>query len=207
MKVLSLLSRKGGSGKSTLAVHWAVEAEKIGQRVVLVDMDPQQSISSWFNKRSATTPLLLQSSVASLKEHLAACRDDGIDLAIIDTVPDIDTKAVHAARISDLVVIPTRPSVLDLEAIGGSVELVQALGKRAVLILTQTPPRSSVTSEAITALENYGLPICPVQIVNRLTFSRALIDGRVAGEIESKGKAAAEIASSFMWMQQYLGGK
>ncbi len=207
MKVISLLSRKGGSGKSTLTVHWAVEAEQTGRRVVLLDMDVQGSCSSWFAKRAAKTPLLIQSQAETIKEHIEACRADGIDLVMIDTPPDIDTKAVHAARASDLVVIPTRPSVLDLEAIGGTVELVRGMGKPAVVVINQAPARSLVTAEAKTALGGYGLPICPIAITNRLVFSRALIDGQVAREIEPTEKAAAEIHSSWQWIQQLLGEK
>ena len=114
MQVISLLSRKGGSGKTTLAVHWAVEAGLGGKkRVVLVDMDAQQSCSSWFTKRDAETPLLIVSAPGNIKEHIEVCRADGVDWVIIDTEPNIDSSAVHAAIVSDLVVIPSRPSVLD----------------------------------------------------------------------------------------------
>lgn len=207
MQVISLLSRKGGSGKTTLAVHWAVEAEQKGkQRVVLLDMDVQKSCSSWFAKREAQSPLLIQSQPVSIKDHLEICRTDGVDLVVIDTSPDIDTSAVEAARVSDLVVIPTRPTVLDLEAIGGTVELVRGIGKPAVVVLNQAPPTSSVTTEARTALAAYGLLICPVALGSRIAFSRALIDGRVAKEIEASGKAAAEVSQSFHWIWQQLKG-
>jgi len=205
MQVISLLARKGGAGKTSLAIHWAVEASKKGQKqVVLVDMDGQQSCSSWFRKRKAKTPLLIRSSSSAIADHIKVCRTDGVDLVVIDTSPDIDTSAVNAARVSDLVVIPVRPSVLDLEAIAGTVSLIKGLGKRAVVVLNQVPPRSNVTAEAATALGAYGLEVCPVAIANRLAFSRALIDGRVAGEIEPKGKAAAEIVASWNWIAKRL---
>jgi chromosome partitioning protein len=205
MQVISLLSRKGGSGKTTLAVHWAVEAEQSGKRrVVLIDMDEQRSCSSWFAKRDAETPLLIQSASGDIKEHLEVCRADGVDWVIIDTEPNIDTSAVHAARVSDLVVIPARPSVLDLEAIGGTVELVQGIRKQAVVILNQAPSRSGMTDEARAALAGYGLSICPVAVSNRIAFSRALIDGQVAKEIEPNGKATLEVRQSWHWILKLL---
>ncbi|WP_449416106.1 AAA family ATPase [Phormidium nigroviride] len=204
MFVVSLLSRKGGSGKTTLAVHWAVVAVKCGLSVVLADMDSQKSSASWFNKREAETPLLIQPQPSNISDHIQACRDGGINLVLIDTPPDIDTNAVYAARVSDLVVIPVRPSVLDLEAIAGTVELVRGIGKPAVFVLNQTPPRSGVTDEAKTALAAYGLPICPVALATRIAYSRALIDGRVANEIEPRGKAAIEINQSWNWIAKLL---
>lgn len=206
MKTISLLSRKGGSGKSTLAAHWAVEAEKSrGTQVVLIDTDPQGSCSSWYSKREAETPLLVQTKADKVKDTLEACRADEVDFVFIDTVPDINKIAVHAARASDLVVIPVRPSVLDLEAISGSIELIEGLGKPAIVVLNQAPPRSTITDEAEAALASYGLPICPVHILNRLIFTRSMIDGRVAGEVEKNGKAAAEIKKSWQWIKKQLG--
>lgn len=94
MFVVSLLSRKGGSGKTTLAVHWAVVAVKCGLSVVLADMDSQKSSASWFNKREAETPLLIQPQPSNISDHIQACLKGGIDLVLIDTPPDIDTNAV-----------------------------------------------------------------------------------------------------------------
>lgn len=206
MKVISLLTRKGGSGKSTLTTHWAVEAARTkGSQSVIIDFDPQGSCSSWYSKREAETPLLIQSNPQLVKDHLEACRNDGVDFVLIDTTPDISAIAVYAARVSDLVVIPVRPSVLDMEAINASVELVQGVSKPAVMVLNQTPPGSTVAEEAAIALQQYGLTICPVAIVNRIAFSRSMIDGRTAREIEPSGKAAKEIKDSWQWIRKQLG--
>ena len=208
MKVISLLTRKGGSGKSTLTTHWAVEAERArGEKAVIIDFDPQGSSSSWYSKREAESPLLIQSGPGLIKDHLEACRNDEINFVLIDTTPDISAIAVHAARVSDLVVIPVRPSVLDMEAISASVELVQGLGKTAVIILNQSPTGSTVAQEAETALSQYGLTICPVFLYNRIAYSRAMIDGRTPGEVEPKGKAALEIKESWKWIKKQLGEK
>ncbi|MDX2242354.1 MAG: AAA family ATPase [Leptolyngbyaceae cyanobacterium bins.302] len=208
MKVISLLTRKGGSGKSTLTTHWAVEAERArGKKAVIIDFDPQGSSSSWYSKREAESPLLIQSGPGLIKDHLEACQNDEIDFVLIDTTPDISAIAVHAARVSDLVVIPVRPSVLDMEAISASVELVQGLGKTAVIILNQSPTGSTVAQEAETALSQYGLTICPVFLYNRIAYSRAMIDGRTPGEVEPKGKAALEIKESWKWIKKQLGEK
>lgn len=207
MLVISLLSRKGGAGKTTLAVNWAVEAEQKGKkRAVLADMDAQKSCSSWFAKRKAATPLLIPAQPANILDCIEACRNDGIDIAIIDTSPDIDISAVHAARVSDLIIIPARPSVLDLEAIGGTVELIKGVGKPAALALNQVPSHSTAAAEAETALAAYGLPICPIAIGNRIAFSRAMIDGRAAKELDPNSKAAVEIRQSWDWILKLIKG-
>lgn len=51
MNVLVFASRKGGSGKSTLAVHLAVHAAKPSKPTLLIDTDPQGSLSLWHELR------------------------------------------------------------------------------------------------------------------------------------------------------------
>lgn len=48
MKILAVANQKGGVGKSTLTVHLAYAALEAGQRVLLVDMDRQGSLSLTF---------------------------------------------------------------------------------------------------------------------------------------------------------------
>ena len=47
MRVVALVNQKGGSGKSTLAACLAVAAQEAGERVFLIDMDPQKSLLKW----------------------------------------------------------------------------------------------------------------------------------------------------------------
>ena len=57
MYVIVLASQKGGAGKTTLAAHLAVIAEAAGDGpAVLIDTDPQGSLSAWWNVRKADSP-------------------------------------------------------------------------------------------------------------------------------------------------------
>lgn len=208
MRVISLLSRKGGSGKSTLAIHYAVEAFRSGaDKVALIDMDPQGSCLSWARKREQTWPTVQPAVANGLVDQVETCRRSGVDVVVIDTTPDISRSAVEAVRVANLVVIPARPSILDLEAIGGSVDLVQRLGVPSVIVLNQVPATSTVTDEAREALAGYGVGVCSTPIVQRLVYSRALIVGSSAGELEPGGKAATEIAESWKWMIETARGQ
>ncbi|RYF37158.1 MAG: ParA family protein, partial [Cytophagaceae bacterium] len=53
MQILVLASQKGGSGKSTLAAQLSVAAYEAGERVVVVDLDPQGSLTGWGSLRTA----------------------------------------------------------------------------------------------------------------------------------------------------------
>jgi len=55
--IVAILNQKGGAGKTTLAVHLATALALTGQRVLLVDADPQHSALDWQASRQAD-PLL-----------------------------------------------------------------------------------------------------------------------------------------------------
>ena len=204
MRVVALLAQKGGAGKTTLALHWAVAAQNGRNSVVIVDLDPQASAASWYRKRKAPSPLLVQTESSGLAQALEACRADGVGTVVIDTAPHGEPPAVMAARAADLVIIPARPSVLDLEAIGTSVQIVETVRKRGVIVMNSCPPRGHVAEQAREALKGYGLEICPVPIVQRAAFAYALVDGRAVSEFEPNGKAAGEVAATWKWIDKQL---
>jgi chromosome partitioning protein len=61
MNVITLASRKGGVGKSTLTAHLAAYAHLAGRRCMVVDADPQGSLTLWHSMR-ADNGLVLQSA-------------------------------------------------------------------------------------------------------------------------------------------------
>src|SRR5665213_2079422 len=157
MNVIVLASQKGGVGKTTLAAHLAIAAEAAGAGpVVLIDTDPQGSLSAWWNVREAEAPALAPSTIAELPEKLAALAVAGYTFAVIDTPPAI-TGAIRAVvGTADLVLIPTRPSPHDLRAVGSTVELVQDADKPFVFIVTQAKANTRLTVQAMAALSAHG---------------------------------------------------
>jgi chromosome partitioning protein len=205
MRVISVLSRKGGSGKSTLVAHWAAEAERQrGGRAVIFDCDPQASLVSWYRRRQAEVPLLVQSDARRLRADLDTCLEDGVGLVVIDTPPHVEAIAADVARVSDVVVIPTRAAVFDIEAIGATVEIAAQARAKTVIVINAAPPRGGAADAAQEVLRGYGYPVCPTPIVQRAILGQALIDGRVARELDPRGKAAREIAATWKWIRSFL---
>ena len=198
MKTLSMIAQKGGTGKTTLSIHLAVQASLAGLKVLLVDVDPQASATAWWRRRREEEPALIQSHGKALAKVLNRATARRYDLVVIDTAPHSSEESSTCARLSDRVCIPTRPAILDLDAIGATTDLVSDVGVSAEIILNGCPPPTlfgepNIVSEARQALEIYGIPICDVAISQRSAFSHALIDGRAVMEFDGKGKAAREI--------------
>src|SRR5690349_17764518 len=118
MKTIAIISQKGGAGKTTLALHLAVAGELAGKTTAVIDLDPQASATGWKDTRSSEAPAVVSAQAARLGKVLEAATENGVELTIIDTAPHSESSALAAARASDLILIPCRPAILDLRAIG-----------------------------------------------------------------------------------------
>jgi chromosome partitioning protein len=200
MRVLTFASQKGGSGKTTLAGHIAVQAEREGAGpVAIIDTDPQGSLAEWWNAREAETPVFAQTFISRLTEDLRKMAEMGIKLLVFDTPPAITSTIEHVIRVSDLVVIPTRPSPHDLRAAGATVDLVERSGKSLVFVINAATPRARITAEAAIALSQHGT-VAPINLHQRTDFASSMIDGRTVMELPTGTRSAQEIA--LLW--EYL---
>lgn len=208
MKVLGLLARKGGAGKTTLAIHFAVMAQASGKRVLLVDIDPQRSSAGWWRARDAETPQLVETEPDKLRDILDAARADGIDLVVVDTRPSVEADAVQVAMLADVIMVPTRPAILDLRAILETLNIVKGSRKAHVVLNACPAPRGTVeapaASDARRALKAFGVPVAPATISQRATFSHALVGGLAATEAEPRGKGAAEMLALWRYVEKEL---
>ena len=200
MQVLAIASRKGGSGKTTLTGHLAVEAERQGiGPVAVMDIDPQGSLADWWNERAVDTPSFVNTTLETLEHDIGQLRESGIRFLIIDTPPAITRAIRDVIKVSDMVLIPTRPSPHDLRAVAATVAMVEESGKPLIFVLNAATPRARITNEAIVALSQHG-PLAPSIVHQRVDFASSMIDGRTVMEVAASSRAVAEIER--LW--QYL---
>jgi chromosome partitioning protein len=123
VKTVSLIAQKGGVGKTTIAVNLAVTA---GLRTILFDLDPQESAVMWADRRKMDSPHVEFLTDRRLSEGLKAAEQGQFELAVIDTPPAAGPQAFTAAMAADLVLIPCRPSLVDLDAIYRTAQLIKS---------------------------------------------------------------------------------
>jgi chromosome partitioning protein len=194
MQTLAMIAQKGGTGKTTLALSLAVAAEAAGRSVLVVDLDPQASACKWSDRRSGEMPSVIDAQPARLAAALAKAEQAGIELAIVDTPARVEQAAAEAAKVADLVLIPCKPSILDLETLRATVELVLGRSRRAPLvILNAVPAQGTRHDQAAEAIIGMGLEVCPAYIGQRVAFEYAAQSGQTVTEYEPEGRAASEI--------------
>ena len=204
MRVVAMASQKGGSGKTTLSGHLAVQAQLAGSGpVVLIDIDPQGSLADWWNERQAEFPAFAQTTVARLAADLEVLRQQGFKLAVIDTPPAITMAIQSVIQVSELVVVPTRPSPHDLRAVGATVDLCDRAGKPLIFVVNAATPKARITSDAAVALSQHGT-VAPITIHQRTDFAASMIDGRTVMECEPNGKSAGEVTALWSYISDRL---
>ena len=140
---------------------------------------------------------------ARLDDVLTTAREHGAALTLIDTAPHAESAALAAARAADLVLVPCRPSILDLRAVTASRDIATLAGTPAAAILAAVPARGSLAGEAHDALQAHGFTVAPGRIGHRAAFVHAMTAGQGVQEFESNGKAAREIARLHEWTCQH----
>ena len=88
MNVITLASRKGGSGKSTLTAHLAAFAQKLGHRSLILDADPQGSLTLWHSLRADGQPPL-ENAARGIDSLIARAMIDGVEWVFVDTAPTL----------------------------------------------------------------------------------------------------------------------
>jgi chromosome partitioning protein len=200
MQSIALLSQKGGSGKTTLAIHLAVAAEAAGERVYLLDTDPQGSAVAWKQARQLDQPSTVSATPSTIGRILENAKQNEATLVVIDTAPHLQPGTSQVVAQADILLIPCRPSALDLATISASVQVAKAAGKPAAIVLNACPARAPEVGEALEVLATYDVPTAPVTIGDRRAFARAIASGRAVTEFEARGRAAQEVTALWQWI-------
>jgi chromosome partitioning protein len=211
-KVIALLNQKGGAGKTTLATHLAGEFVMQGQRVMLLDADPQGSALDWAQRRA-------QSGHGRLYGVFGLARDSlhqeapqialQADFVVIDGPPRVAALARSALLAADLVLIPVQPSAYDVWA---SHEMVQLITEarvfrpqlRAAFVINRRVVGTVIGREARAALADQPFPALPAEVSQRIVFADSVAAGRLAFEVAPHGAAAREIAALSQAVREML---
>jgi chromosome partitioning protein len=190
-----MANEKGGTGKTTLAVGLACAWAR-RHRVVLVDADPQASAASWLDGLSGPEVIAQprSSGLGAVLQQQAARPD--VDVVVVDTPPGLPPALREAVRVADHVVVPVRPSAVDLRALNATLDLVRLLAPetaRVQVVITQAIVGTVLAHEAQKAAREYGAPVCRTVIYHRIAHAEAAQAGRPIFQHAPDSLATAEL--------------
>lgn len=198
MNVIVFASRKGGSGKSTLTAHLAAHIHKASKPCLLIDADPQGSLTLWHKLRGTNEPKI-KTATRSVSELVAAAKRDGYEWVFIDTPPNMSSVVEDAIKNATMVVIPARPGVFDVNAVQETILTCRSARKPYAVVMNGAPAmrddnESPIVTIAREALAKFKAPVWNGQITNRADLLLALGKGEGAREYAAEGRAASEIS-------------
>ena len=150
MNVIVFASRKGGSGKSTLTAHLAAQAHRPSRPVLLLDSDPQGSLTLWHKLRGGGEPPL-RAATEGVADLIKAAKRAGYEWVCIDPPPNMSAAVTDAIHAATLVVIPARLTVFDIAAVKETMDLCRKLGKPYAVVVS-----AHRTPGAPLLMANYG---------------------------------------------------
>ena len=193
-KVITIAQQKGGAGKTTVAAHIAVALSQKGNRVAVVDIDPQGSMTYWHGIReermgegytglqfTSVSGWRVGSEISRLRKQC--------DYIVIDSPPHTETEARTAIRGADLVIIPVQPSPTDLWATKATLDLAKNERIPVKVVLNRVPANSRLAQTIGAQLPE----LVDVTLGNRVLFAASLMEGRTATEVDPSSTAALEI--------------
>jgi chromosome partitioning protein len=163
---LGVVNLKGGTGKTVTAIHLAAALAGHG-RTFLVDADPQGSALSWSEEAGELPFAVVGLPVRDLHRRLGQLLP-GVVNAVIDTPPGDRAIVRSAIAAVDIVVVPISPSIMDLDRLQPTLDLIAEVDAvkplHVCVLLTRVRAATKSGRLAREVLEDVGVSLLTAQI-------------------------------------------
>lgn len=202
-KIVTISSSKGGAGKTTTTICLADYWSRMGNKVGLIDTDPNKSLSRWFEKGRSNgffEGILFQQQLQD-KQIIETAKQMAkeVDILLIDVAGIASVSLLKAAGIADLVVIPAQPNEDDFLEAANTASIVKEameLTSRDIpwrTVVTRGKHNTAVLKHMVAQLKKLNFPIFDTVIHDRTIYPTARFNGATPVSIEPSGVAALEI--------------
>ncbi|MCC7069631.1 MAG: ParA family protein [Burkholderiales bacterium] len=180
MYTILVANPKGGAGKSTLSTQVAGLLAQTKQRVVIMDLDRQQSATNWLARRPASLPRIMAWNEDTDMEELRAFAPQWM---IIDTHARLRrADRTYLLSRANIVLVPVNPSVFDIEATAKFLLKLHQdpnvkSGKVAIgMVGSRTDSRTRMAQELHSFFQRSGLPVV-LYVPDSVVYPQCARDG------------------------------
>lgn len=199
--IIAFVSQRGGVGKTTLALHVAGELARRGERVTVIDADPQESALGWAVARAWNERARRFAVIGLAHETLPLEVPDiarANDYVIIDGPPRTPALTHSVLVAADQVVIPVQPGPFDVWTRHQIVELVKEVQLfkprlTAAFVVNRVILGTVIARAMAKPLSRTEIGRLSVEIRQRVLFAESLSRGLLVSEIEPHGAAAQDV--------------
>lgn len=169
--IITVASFKGGVGKTTTAIHLAAFLQGQGE-TLLVDADPNRSALGWASRGELPFRVMDEWEAG---QNVKPNSNVVIDTQARPTPEDLSA----LAKTCDLLVLPTTPDILALDALVLTVEYLKEIStKHYRILITAIPPKPSKAGEEVKALlQEANLPVFDRGVRRLAAFQKAALQG------------------------------
>jgi chromosome partitioning protein len=215
MAVVSVCSTKGGVGKTTLVMCLADAFAREGGSVAIVDGDPNGHVAAWRDRATSDCQVTVISEANETKiQDAIATAASKYALVLVDLEGAASQAVTYAIAESDLVLIPTKISGMDLQEVFRTYEVVkraEKMLKRSIaarVVLTQMSPlQSRVAQHARAEIQANAIPVLRTEIIQRAAYQSIHFTGATPAHPGGDPKAAREIAAVLAEVIEGLAGQ
>lgn len=190
--IISVLGQKGGVGKSTLSRLIATEfarQETDGQpwSVKIADLDLQQKTSvQWATRRMQHEVVPeVRAEAYRVDKAIKDAAGDQFDVIVIDGAPHASQDTLTAARSSDVIILPTGPSLDDMEPqvrLAHELRAAKVDMSRVLFVLTRTGKSDAEDREARDYITKAGFSLTTSTLSEQIAYRRTTDTGHAVSE-------------------------
>ena len=215
MSVISVCSTKGGVGKTTLVMCLADAFARQGGSTAIVDGDPNGHVATWRERAGdeCQVGVISQPDETKIQDVIADAAAK-YALVFVDLEGAASQAVTYAIAESDLVLIPTKISGMDLQEVFRTYEVVKRAEKMlkrtipARVVFTQMSPlQSRVASHARGEIQANNIPVLKTEIIQRAAYQSIHFTGATPSHADGDPKAKREIAAALAEIIEGLAGQ